>query len=114
MAMTLSMYQFLVLAALLRRPAHPYAIGQEIIALTGWQVWPSKSTLRTVLDRLLTAGYIEMCSSDPHYWLQARRSAPYELTEKGLWLVRRELSMYFEVVVKSRPHLDAYLEKFGD
>jgi DNA-binding PadR family transcriptional regulator len=107
----LSKHQFLALTALLRGPMHPFALRQEIVELSGRQVWPPHSTLRKVLDSLLAAGYIEECSSnnDPYYWLKARRGAPYALTDKGHAVVRRELSMYYEVIVKSRGWLETVL-----
>ncbi len=104
----LTKYQFLVLATLLDRPMHPYAVRQGVIALTGHEVWPSKTSLRKTMNSLLGSGYIEECRSDPHYWLKARRGAPYEITEVGYSTVRRELSMYFEVVVKSRNWLGKF------
>lgn len=107
---TLTKYQFLALVALLRCPMHSYLLRQEIIELSGWQVWPSKSTLRQTLDSLLDTNYVEECRSEPNYWLKARRSAPYEITEIGYKVVRRELSMYFEIVVKSRK----WLQKFDE
>ena len=104
----LTKLQFLALTGLLRRPMHPYALRQEIIELTGRQVWPSTSSLRRALDSLLRASYIEECRSDAYYWMKARRSAPYEVTDKGYWIVRRELSMHYEVIVKSRSWLDKF------
>ena len=62
------------------------------------------------LDSLFRAGYIEECRSVSSYWLKRRRGAPYELTLAGYKVTRRELSLYFEVVVKSRP----WLEKFDE
>lgn len=107
----LSKHQFLVLVVLLRQPMHPYAVRQEVINLTGHHEWPSQSTIRGVLDKLLAVKYIEECRRDnPHHWLRARRGAPYELTEAGYWIARRELSMYHEVIIKSR----AWLEKFDN
>jgi DNA-binding PadR family transcriptional regulator len=85
---------------------HPYAIRQEIIELTGRIVWPSHSSLRRALDSLIKTGLIEESSSNAHYWLKATRSVPYEITEAGYKTVRRELSMYHEVFVKSRHWLE--------
>jgi DNA-binding PadR family transcriptional regulator len=69
-------------------------------------VWLSKSTVISVLKRLETGGYIEECASNPHYWLKARRGAPYEITDIGYLRLRRELSMYWEIVVKTRKWLE--------
>ena len=99
--MSLTKYQFLSLAALLRHPMHPYAVRQEIIQLTLFKVWPSKTTVHKNLQKLQAAGYIQECLSDPHYWLKAHRGVPYEITNEGYWIIRKELAMYHLVFSKS-------------
>lgn len=93
--------RFLVLTALLKFPMHPYAIRQEIIRLTGHEIILPHSTIRAAFDSLLKIGWIEECRDNAYAWLVARRSVPYELTDSGHHRARRELSMYYEIVVKS-------------
>jgi DNA-binding PadR family transcriptional regulator len=87
--------QFLIMAALLRHPMHPYAIRQEIIQLTQIRIFPAESTIRNAIKKLEKLGYIEECVSNPYYWLKAKRSAPYELTERGRNKIEREIIMYY-------------------
>jgi DNA-binding PadR family transcriptional regulator len=77
---------------------HPYAIRQEVIELTGRQVFPAHSSVAGAIDSLLARGYIESCWSDPHYWMKARRSEPYQLTPSGEHKIKMELGLYFEVL----------------
>lgn len=106
----LTKYQFLALATLLRQPMHAYAVRQEIIELTSHYEWPAHSTVRETLKALQTKDLIEECQTNPNYWLKARLGVPYELTDRGYWVVRRELSLYYEIFVKSWRRL----EKFDD
>jgi DNA-binding PadR family transcriptional regulator len=98
--------QFLILCALIRFPMHPYAVRQEVIAISHNREWPSKSTIRHAIDALLKRGFIESCSSDPHYWLKARRSEPYELTDKGRKTLMKEWEMYRRVTSDLKPQFD--------
>jgi DNA-binding PadR family transcriptional regulator len=81
---------------------HIYALRQEINELTGHGYYPTHSTLKRSIGTLLAAGFIEDCHSNPHYWLKAKRGAPYELTERGRKRIDKELAMYFRLCQVAR------------
>ena len=95
--MLLTKVQFLVLVCLSRHPMHPYAIKQEIPEFADHYYFPSSSTVQQAIKKLLSAGLIAECQSNPHYWLKARRSIPYELTPHGKRHLDAEISVYFRI-----------------
>lgn len=102
--------QFLVLTVLLQCPMHPYAVRQEVIELTARRYFPSKTTIRTTLNRLIQLDMIEECGgeTDPNYWFKARRGAPYRLTSYGREQIDKELMVYLEILTTARLWMKQY------
>ena len=99
--MVLSKLHIFILVVLIRMPMHPYAIRLEIIELSKNRFWPAYSTIYSNLKSLESKKLIQE-TDDSGYWLRARKSVPYELTEKGLNLIEKELDNYSYVLSMGR------------
>ena len=89
------------MVALLRMPMHPYAIRQEVIELTNQRIWPAYMTIHSAIKSLVKKELVTE-SENSLYWLKARRSVPYELTDKGIEIIEKELNNYSHVVAEGR------------
>jgi len=78
---------YFVLAALLARPLHGYAIIKRAEALSGGRVRLATGTLYTALDRLTAEGQVELVSEET---VSGRIRRTYGLTESGSTALRAE------------------------
>ena len=96
---------FYVLASLLDRPLHGYAIIQRASELSGGRVKLATGTLYTALDRLTSEGYVELVSEEI---VNGRARRTYGLTDAGDDALRAETARMERAVkvvtdVKRRP-----------
>ena len=73
-------HAFLVMTALAAQPQHGYALMEAVHETTGGQVRLHAGTLYALLDRLRTAGLIEI---DHEETVQSRLRRYYRLTDAG-------------------------------
>ena len=78
---------YLVLTALAAGPQHGYAVMQDSVRISGGQVTLHAGTLYAVLDRLRTAGLVEV---DREEIVQSRLRRYYRLTGLGAQRLERE------------------------
>jgi DNA-binding PadR family transcriptional regulator len=78
---------YFVLASLLERPLHGYAIIQRAEHLSGGRVRLATGTLYTALDRLTAEGYVELVSEEI---VNGRARRSYGLTQPGAGVLRAE------------------------
>lgn len=71
---------FLVLTALAAQPQHGYAMIEDVRRISAGQVRLHAGTLYAVLDRLRTAGLVEV---DREEVVQSRLRRYYRLTDQG-------------------------------
>lgn len=110
---TVTKIQFLVLAALLRCPMHPYFIRQEVIQLAGSRYHPSHSTIPGAIRQLMSRKLIRACDGrdDPYYWFKAKRAVPYELTESGYAMFKREFDIINAFIPVIRFNMSLYEDR---
>jgi len=92
---------FLILASLVERPRHGYAIMEDIAAFSGTRFEPG--TLYGALARLERAGLVTPLPSDD-------RRRPYRLTDAGRALLDARLETLERVVQAGRQRLMAAVE----
>ena len=78
---------YFVLAALLDRPLHGYAIIKRAEELSGGRVRLATGTLYTALDRLTDEGYVRLVSEEI---VAGRVRRSYGLTDDGASALRTE------------------------
>jgi len=92
-----------VLASLLDRPLHGYAIIQRSEHLSGGRVRLATRTLYTALDRLTADGFVELVSEEI---VNGRARRSYGLTPSGSGALRAEAARMAEAgrLVTNRSH----------
>src|SRR5580658_7746911 len=78
---------YFVLAALLDKPLHGYAIIKRAEEMSGGRVRLATGTLYTALDRLTTEGYVRLVSDEI---VNGRIRRSYGLTDAGSAALRAE------------------------
>lgn len=78
---------YFVLAALLERPLHGYAIIKQAEELSGGRIRLATGTLYTALDRLTDEGYVRLVSEEI---VAGRIRRTYGLTDDGAAALRAE------------------------
>jgi PadR family transcriptional regulator, regulatory protein PadR len=78
---------YFVLAALLERPLHGYAIIKQADELSGGRIRLATGTLYTALDRLTDEGYVRLVSEEI---VAGRIRRTYGLTDDGAGALRAE------------------------
>ncbi len=75
--------KLLVLAALMGRPLHTYAIRQKVIELSRHRLYEApKTSVKRAIEELVKAGYLQDCT-DALHWAGHRRGDVYELSKAG-------------------------------
>ena len=94
---------YFVLASLLDRPRHGYAIIQRAGHLSDGRVRLATGTLYTALDRLTADGFVELVSEEI---VNGRARRSYGLTRSGSGALRAEAERMAEaaLLVTNRSH----------
>lgn len=95
----MSKHQFLVLLALAEKPARRVDVAPIVRSITNYQIWLHRSSVQSVLEKLLATGLIEA-----HENLFEQNT--YTLTVLGRDKLHREIVLQQAVIHWARRRLD--------